>query len=72
MLRQKRPMAELVREAVQAYVTREPTRLPPGAGEYGSGRGDTADRAEQLLDETGYGAAPEALRPIATPSRKTR
>lgn len=60
MLRQKRPMAELVREAVQAYVTRVPSRTPPGAGAYASGRGDTADRAEQLLAETGFGAAPEA------------
>jgi hypothetical protein len=72
MLRQKRPMAELVREAVQAYVTREPSRIPPGAGEFGSGRDDTADRAEQLLNETGFGVAPEAPRPIARPPGKTR
>ena len=29
MLRQKRPMAELVREAVEAYVTRERRKAPP-------------------------------------------
>jgi hypothetical protein len=58
MLRQKRPMAEIVREAVHAYVTREPRKVPPGAGAFSSGRSDTADRAEQILAETGFGAAP--------------
>jgi hypothetical protein len=58
MLRQKRPMAELVREAVQAYVTREPQKAPPGAGAFTSGRSDTADRAEDILRETGFGAKP--------------
>ena len=29
MQRQKRPMAELVREAVYAYVTRAPRQMPP-------------------------------------------
>jgi hypothetical protein len=60
MLRQKRPMAELVREAVHAYVTREPSRVPPGAGAFDSGHGDTADRAEELLSSTGFGAAAAA------------
>ena len=36
MLRQKRPMAEIVREAVYAYVTREPGQAPPGAGAFAS------------------------------------
>ena len=58
MLRQKRPMAEIVREAVQVYVTREPSRTPPGAGAFASGYEDTADRADELLAETGFGAAP--------------
>ena len=57
MLRQKRPMAEIVREAVHAYVTREPRKAPPGAGAFSSGRADTADRAEEVLAETGFGAA---------------
>lgn len=57
MLRQKRPMAELVREAVQAYVTREPSRPPPGAGAFASGHDDTAARADQLLVEAGFGSA---------------
>jgi len=69
MLRQKRPMAEIVREAVHAYVTREPRKKPPGAGAFSSGRADTADRAEEILAETGFGAAP---RPPAPSSRKRK
>ena len=56
MLRQQRPMADIVREALRAYVTREPRKAPPGAGAFSSGRADTADRAEQILAETGFGA----------------
>lgn len=57
MLRQKRPMAALIREAVHAYVTRAPRKVPPGAGAFASGRADTADRADETLLETGFGAA---------------
>lgn len=64
MQRQKRPMAELVREAVYAYVTRAPRQIPPGAGAFASGHTDTATRAEEILDETGFGITP--------PTRKTR
>jgi hypothetical protein len=60
MMRQKRPMAELIREAVQAYVTRKPRRVPPGAGAFASGRADTADRVDVTLVETGFGAARSA------------
>lgn len=58
--RQKRPMAELIREAVRTYVTRAPRQRPPGAGEFASGRTDTAERADDILAETGFGrgAAP--------------
>ena len=56
VLRQGRPMAELVREAVQAYVTREPRQVPPGAGAFASGHRDTADKVDQLLSKTGFGA----------------
>jgi hypothetical protein len=56
VLRQKRPMAELIREAVHAYVTREPRKAPPGAGAFASGHTDTADRAEAVLAETRFGA----------------
>ena len=41
-LRRKQPMAELVREAVEVYLTREPDGGPPGAGAFASGRPDTA------------------------------
>jgi hypothetical protein len=57
MLRQNRPMAEIVREAVRAYVTREPRKAPPGAGAFASGRADTAERADAILAETGFGGA---------------
>jgi Ribbon-helix-helix protein, copG family len=56
--RQKRPMAELIREAVRTYVTRQPRKGPPGAGQFASGRADTAERADEVLAETGFGAAP--------------
>lgn len=55
VLRQKRPMAELVREAVHAYLTKAPTQIPPGAGAFASGRADTAERAEEILAERGFG-----------------
>jgi len=65
--RQKRPMAELVREAVYAYVTRTPHKVPPGAGAFASRRADTADRAEAVLADTGFGGAP-----IRTPRQKMK
>ena len=55
MQRQQRPMAEIVREAVLAYVTREPRKAPPGAGAYSSGRDDTAARVDEVLADTGFG-----------------
>jgi hypothetical protein len=55
MRRQKRPMAQIVREAVRAYVTRAPRAAPPGAGAFSSGRSDTAERADAVLTETGFG-----------------
>ena len=58
MLRQKRPMAEIVREAVHAYVTRDPRDAPPGAGAFASGTSDTAERAEEVLQETSFGTWP--------------
>jgi hypothetical protein len=66
MRRQKRPMAEIIREAVQAYVTREPRRTPPGAGAFRSGRSDTADRVDEVLSETGFGVP----QPSSPPGRK--
>lgn len=55
-LRQKRSMAELVREALSEYLQRSQPAPPPGAGAFASGEQDTADRAEELLAETGFGA----------------
>jgi hypothetical protein len=55
MLRQNRPMAEIVREAVEAYLTREPRKPPPGAGAFASGHADTAERTDVVLQETGFG-----------------
>lgn len=62
MLRQKRPMAELVREAVTAYVTRERRAAPPGAGAFTSGHADTAERADEILAASGFGAPPRPRR----------
>ena len=59
-LRQKRPMAEIVREALHAYVTRTPRAAPPGAGAFASGASDTADRAEEILQAPGFGGSSHA------------
>lgn len=69
MLRQRRPMAEIVREAVQAYVAREPQKAPPGAGAFASGRRDTADRADEILAATGFGATKPPTRPARRKAR---
>ncbi len=42
-------MAEIVRDAVRAWVTRQPRQAPPGAGEFASGLEDTAERADDGL-----------------------
>lgn len=53
--RQKRPMAELVREALRQYVGDGPKRQPPGGGGFSSRRRDTAARAEEALRSTRFG-----------------
>lgn len=68
MVRQRRPMAEIVREAVHAYVTQRARKAPPGAGAFSSGRSDTAERAEEVLTETGFGVG----RPAKRRTRKSR
>lgn len=65
MQRRKQPMAMLVREAVEAYLTGSSAGGPPGAGAFASGRRDTAERAEDVLVETGFGRA-------STPKRTRR
>jgi hypothetical protein len=69
LLRQKRPMAEIVREAVHAYVSRERRSAPPGAGDFGSGRSDTADRNEEILAKTGFGESANTP-PVARRTRR--
>ena len=66
-LRRKQPMAEIVREAVEAYLASEPTKGPPGAGAFASGRSDTAEQADAVLAATGFGGTPrKAVRKRAT------
>jgi ribbon-helix-helix CopG family protein len=54
-MRRRRPVAELIREALNGYVHRAGGRLPPGIGAFDSGHSDTAERAEEILRETGFG-----------------
>jgi hypothetical protein len=73
MLRQNRPMADIVRAAVREYVTRAPRRAPPGAGAFTSGHADTAERVDAVLEETGFARATDAsLRPPPPRRRSTR
>lgn len=70
MRRQKRPMAEIVREAVHAYVTREPQRAPPGGGAFASGYRDTAERVDDVLAGTAFGGRAEpSMTRAGRPSR---
>jgi hypothetical protein len=68
MLRQKRPMAEIVREAVYSYLTGAARQAPPGAGAFASGTSDTASRVDDVLRTTGFG---EAAAPRPQPRRRT-
>ena len=69
MVRQNRPMAEIVREAVREYVTRDPRRAPPGAGAFASGHADTADRVDEVLEETGFAQTTDAALRSPRPRR---
>ena len=53
--RQKRPMAELIREAVRKYIGETPRRRPPGAGAFASGKKNTAARVDDALAGSGFG-----------------
>ena len=47
---------ERLREDLRKYLSRTPKPdLPPGAGAFDSGHTDTAGRAEEILQETGFG-----------------
>ena len=54
-MRRKKPMVEVIREALRAYFEHRPKSIPPGAGAFQSGHVDTAERAEELLGELGFG-----------------
>ena len=72
--RRGRPMAELVREAVEVYLASEPAAGPPGAGAFASGHADTAERADEILAETGFGedAARAGGRADPKPRRRSK
>ena len=53
--RQKRSMADLIREALRRYVGDAPLRQPPGAGAFASGRKDTASDTGAALAKAGFG-----------------
>ena len=55
MQRRKQPMAEIIREALRAFLRREPGKAPPGAGAFASGRKETAAKAEEILTRTRFG-----------------
>ena len=57
-MQRKQPMAELIREALRAYLRDRPSSAPPGAGAFDSGIVDTAEREEAALDELGFGETP--------------
>ena len=44
-----RPQAELIREALASYAQQNKRPLPPGMGNYQSGRADVSERAEEIL-----------------------
>jgi hypothetical protein len=71
-LRRRQPMAALVREAVEAYLSAGPADGPPGAGAFASGRHDTADRADEVLLETGFGVAPVRPARKGQPRRRAK
>jgi len=53
--RQQRPMAELIRETLRQHVADASDRPPPGAGEFASGKTDTAAKADVWLTRSGFG-----------------
>lgn len=51
----RKPMAEIIRQALREYLDKRTRELPPGEGAFDSGRTDTAERAEEVLSESGFG-----------------
>jgi hypothetical protein len=54
MVRRKKSMAELIRDALRAYLGRG-RGTPPGAGAFKSGLKSTAQRAEEILARSRFG-----------------
>ncbi len=54
-MRSGKPAAEVIRDAIRAYVQDRPQRLPPGAGAFRSGKKKTAERAEDVLQSSRFG-----------------
>ena len=54
-LRQKRPMAEVIREALREQLRKNVRPRSSYGGAFDSGHTDTAERAEELLGELGFG-----------------
>lgn len=53
--RRRVPMATLIREAIRAYLPETAASGPPGAGAFASGHHDTAEDAERVLRDLGFG-----------------
>ena len=74
--RLRRPVASLVREAIERYVVDARGRAARGLGFVAagrSGRRDVAERHEELLFEaTGEPAPPRPAKPAARPARPSR
>jgi hypothetical protein len=53
--RRGEPMADVIRAALRSHLGRRTATAPPGAGGFDSGHADTAEKAEHLLEKTGFG-----------------
>ena len=72
VVRRGQPMAELVREAVEAYLSSDPVQGPPGAGAFASGKTDTAETAEALLAEPGFADGKAVAESYPPPAKQRR
>jgi hypothetical protein len=54
-MRSGRPAAEVIREAIRAYLHERPGKVPPGGGAFRSGKKTTAERAEDILRTSRFG-----------------
>lgn len=52
---EKKPMSEVIREALRNHLKQRPKASPPGAGAFDSGSKDTAEKAEEWLGRLGFG-----------------